>query len=593
MAHADTLDLHAHDDAHPPPSFWTRYVWSQDHKVIAVQYTCVAIAVGVVGVLLSNLMRLQLGFPGLFEFINAERYYQFITMHGMIMVIYLLTALFLGGFGNYMIPLMVGARDMVFPYMNMLSFWVYLLSVVVLLASFFVPGGPTGAGWTLYPPQSILPGTPGHGAGIVLMLVSLLIFIVATTMGGLNYVTTVLQARCEGMTLLRMPLTVWGIFIATILALIGFPALFVSGVMLLLDRTLGTSFFMPALVSLGQVTGYKGGSPLLFQHLFWFFGHPEVYIVALPAFGIVSDLISVHARKSIFGYRMMVWAIVVIGLLSVVVWAHHMFVAGMNPYFAFFFATTTLIIAVPTAIKVYNWVLTLWRGDIHLTVPMLFAIAFLCTFVIGGLTGLFLGNVSVDIPLSGTYFVVAHFHMVMGVAPLLVIFGGIYHWYPKVTGRMLDDRMGHIHFWVTFIGTYLIFFPMHYLGVLGMPRRYHHFEGYAFIPPSAHLLNEWITVMALVVATAQFIFIFNLAWSLKYGRAAGPNPWRAASLEWQTPQTPPVHGNWGEKLPVVYRWAYAYGANGGPHDYIAQNAPPEAGGIEPDHRGHEGKGVTA
>ncbi|MBS0452940.1 MAG: cbb3-type cytochrome c oxidase subunit I [Proteobacteria bacterium] len=596
MAHADTLDPHAHDDeghAHAPQSFWTRYVWSQDHKVIAVQYACTAIAVGVVGVLLSDLMRLQLGFPAVFEFINAERYYQFITMHGMIMVIYLLTALFLGGFGNYMIPLMVGARDMVFPYMNMLSFWVYLLSVVVLLSSFFVEGGPTGAGWTLYPPQSILPGTPGHGLGIVLMLVSLLIFIVATTMGGLNYVTTVLQARCEGMTLLRMPLTVWGIFIATILALIGFPALFVSGVMLLLDRTLGTSFFMPALVSMGQVSGYRGGSPLLFQHLFWFFGHPEVYIVALPAFGIVSDLISVHARKSIFGYRMMVWAIVVIGLLSVVVWAHHMFVAGMNPYFAFFFATTTLIIAVPTAIKVYNWVLTLWRGDIHFTVPMLFAIAFLCTFVIGGLTGLFLGNVSVDIPLSGTYFVVAHFHMVMGVAPLLVIFGGIYHWYPKVTGRMLDDRLGHIHFWVTFVGTYLIFFPMHYLGVLGMPRRYHHFEGYTFIPPSAHLLNQMITVMALVVATTQFVFIFNLAWSLRHGRVASPNPWRAASLEWQTPQTPPVHGNWGEALPVVYRWAYAYGANGGPDDFIAQNAPPEAGGIEPDHRGHAGEGVRA
>jgi cytochrome c oxidase subunit 1 len=590
MADADVADPH---EEHGPQSFWTRYVWSQDHKVIAVQYTCVAIAVGVVGVLLSNLMRLQLGFPGIFEFINAERYYQFITMHGMIMVIYLLTALFLGGFGNYMIPLMVGARDMVFPYMNMLSFWVYFLSVLVLMASFFVPGGPTGAGWTLYPPQSILPGTPGHSGGIVLMLVSLLIFIVATTMGGLNYVTTVLQARCEGMTLLRMPLTVWGIFIATILALIGFPALFVSGVMLLLDRTLGTSFFMPALLSMGQATEYKGGSPLLFQHLFWFFGHPEVYIVALPAFGIVSDLISVHARKSIFGYRMMVWAIVVIGALSVVVWAHHMFVAGMNPYFAFFFATTTLIIAVPTAIKVYNWVLTLWRGDIHLTVPMLFAIAFLCTFVIGGLTGLFLGNVSVDIPLSGTYFVVAHFHMVMGVAPLLVIFGGIYHWYPKVTGRMLDDRMGHIHFWTTFVGTYLIFFPMHYLGVLGVPRRYHHFEGYAFIPPSAHTLNELITVMALVVATAQFIFIFNLGWSYFRGKPAGANPWRAASLEWQTPQTPPVHGNWGPQLPVVYRWAYAYGVKGAPEDYIAQNAPPEAGGMEPDHRGRAGEGVAA
>ena len=574
MAHADTLDLHAHDDAHPPQSFWTRYVWSQDHKVIAVQYTCVAIAVGVVGVLLSNLMRLQLGFPGLFEFINAERYYQFITMHGMIMVIYLLTALFLGGFGNYMIPLMVGARDMVFPYMNMLSFWVYLLSVVVLLASFFVPGGPTGAGWTLYPPQSILPGTPGHGAGIVLMLVSLLIFIVATTMGGLNYVTTVLQARCEGMTLLRMPLTVWGIFIATILALIGFPALFVSGVMLLLDRTLGTSFFMPALVSLGQVTGYKGGSPLLFQHLFWFFGHPEVYIVALPAFGIVSDLISVHARKSIFGYRMMVWAIVVIGLLSVVVWAHHMFVSGMNPYFGFFFATTTLVIAVPTAIKVYNWLLTLWRGDIHLTVPMLFTLAFLLTFLSGGLTGLFLGNVVVDLPLSDTMFVVAHFHMVMGIAPVLTVFGAIYHWYPKITGRMLDDTMGKIHFWVTFIGTYAIFYPMHYLGFMGIPRRYYAIAGTNFIPDSAHLLNAWISIAAFVVGAAQLVFLYNLVVSYYRGRPAGGNPWHATTLEWQTPETPPKHGNFGKELPIVYRWAYDYGVPGVKSDFIPQNVPP-------------------
>ncbi|MNP93627.1 Alternative cytochrome c oxidase subunit 1 [compost metagenome] len=567
-----------HDDAgHPAPQgFLRRYVWSQDHKVIAVQYACTAIAVGVVGLVLSNLMRLQLGFPGQFEFINAERYYQFVTMHGMIMVIYLLTALFLGGFGNYLIPLMVGARDMVFPYLNMLSFWVYLLSVVVLMASFFVAGGPTGAGWTLYPPQSILPGTPGHGGGIVLMLVSLLIFIVATTMGGLNYATTVLQARCRGMTLLRMPLTVWGIFVATVLALLGFPALFVSGVMLLLDRTVGTSFFMPALVSMGQLSGHKGGSPLLFQHLFWFFGHPEVYIVALPAFGIVSDLISVHARKRIFGYRTMVWAIVAIGGLSVVVWAHHMFVSGMNPYFGFFFATTTLVIAVPTAIKVYNWLLTLWRGDIHLSVPMLFALAFVCTFVIGGLTGLFLGNVSVDIPLSGTYFVVAHFHMVMGVAPLLVVFGGIYHWFPKITGRMLDDRLGRLHFWITFLGTYAIYFPMHYLGVLGMPRRYYNFDGYKFIPPSAFSLNEFITVVALVVGAAQLLFIVNLAWSAWRGRPAGANPWRAASLEWQTPETPPGHGNWGSRLPVAYRWAYAYGVPGAAEDFIAQNAPPQA-----------------
>jgi cytochrome c oxidase subunit I len=574
---------------HEAKSFWTRYVWSQDHKVIAVQYACTAIAVGVIGVVLSNLMRLQLGFPAAFEFITPERYYQFVTMHGMIMVIYLLTALFLGGFGNYLIPLMVGARDMVFPYLNMLSFWVYLLSVLVLMASFFVTGGPTGAGWTLYPPQSILPGTPGNDAGIILMLVSLLIFIVATTMGGLNYVTTVLQARCEGMTLLRMPLSVWGIFVATILALLGFPALFVSGVMLLLDRTVGTSFFMPALLSMGQATQYKGGSPLLFQHLFWFFGHPEVYIVALPAFGLVSDLISVHARKRIFGYRMMVWAIVAIGGLSLVVWAHHMFVAGMNPYFAFFFATTTLIIAVPTAIKVYNWLLTLWRGDIHLSVPMLFSLAFICTFAIGGLTGLFLGNVSVDIPLSGTYFVVAHFHMVMGVAPLLVVFGGIYHWYPKVTGRMLDDRLGHLHFWITFIGTYLIYFPMHYLGVLGMPRRYYNFDLYEFIPASAYTLNAFITVVALAVGVAQILFIFNLAWSVRHGRPADGNPWRAASLEWQTPQTPPVHGNWGPMLPVVYRGAYAYGVPGAREDFIAQNAPPDEGGVEE----LEGEGARA
>ncbi|PUA18505.1 cytochrome c oxidase subunit I [Glaciimonas sp. PCH181] len=560
---------------HAPQSFFLKYIWSQDHKVIAIQYSCVAIIAGLVGLVLSNLMRLQLGFPGRFAGIDATHYYQFMTMHGMIMVIYLLTALLLGGFGNYLIPLMVGARDMVFPYLNMLSFWTYFLSVIVLMSSFFVPGGPTGAGWTLYPPQAILPGTPGYEWGIILMLVSLLIFIAAATMGGLNYVTTVLQARTEGMTLMRMPLTVWGIFVATILALLAFPALFVSGIMMLLDRTLGTSFFMPALLSMGKASAYNGGSPLLFQHLFWFFGHPEVYIVALPAFGIVSDLISVHARKSIFGYRTMVWAILSIGVLSVLVWAHHMFVSGMNPYFGFFFATTTLVIAIPTAIKVYNWLLTLWDGDIHMTVPMLFALAFISTFLIGGLTGLFLGNVSVDIPLSNTYFVVAHFHMVMGVSPLLVIFGGIYHWFPKISGRMLDDRLGKIHFWITFVGTYAIFFPMHYLGILGMPRRYYVFEGYKFIPSSAQSLNVFISVVAFVVAFGQIVFIFNLIWSTFRGKPAEANPWRAASLEWQTPTTPPGHGNWGPQLPVVYRGAYAYSLPGEQEDFIAQNTPPK------------------
>lgn len=557
-----------------PKSWITKYVFSQDAKIIAIQYSTVALSIGLVALILSWLMRLQLGFPGTFSFIDPDRYYQFITMHGMIMVIYLLTALFLGGFGNYLIPLMLGARDMVFPYVNMLSFWIYFLAVLVLVAGFFVPGGPTGAGWTLYPPQAILANTPGQQWGIIVMLVSLILFIIGFTMGGLNYVVTVLQGRARGMTLMRMPLTIWGIFTATVMALLAFPALFVGAVMMLLDRLIGTSFFMPAMVAMGERLAYKGGSPILFQHLFWFFGHPEVYIVALPAFGIVSDLISTHARKNIFGYRMMVWALVAIGALSFVVWAHHMYVSGMHPAFGFFFATTTLIIAIPTAIKVYNWVLTLWRGDIHFTVPMLFALGFIVTFVNGGLTGLFLGNVVVDVPLSDTMFVVAHFHMVMGVAPIMVIFGAIYHWYPKMTGRMLDDRLGKLHFWVTFLGAYLIFFPMHYIGLMGVPRRYHEIGAMAFVPPSVVTLNEFITITALTVGAAQLVFLFNLVWSIRHGQPSGGNPWRATTLEWQTPQTPPAHGNWGKTLPVVYRWAYDYSVPGAAQDFLPQNQPP-------------------
>src|SRR5229473_1153894 len=571
----DAIPLAEVDDVelYHPKSWVTTYVFSQDAKVIAIQYSITAIAIGLVALVLSWLMRLQLAFPGRFSFIAAGDYLQFITMHGMIMVIYLLTALFLGGFGNYLIPLMVGARDMVFPYVNMLSYWVYLLAVLVLVASFSMPGGPTGAGWTLYPPQAILSGTPGHQWGIILMLASLILFIIGFTMGGLNYVVTVLQARTRGMTLMRLPLTVWGIFTATVMALLAFPALFVAAVMMLFDRVLGTSFFMPSLVELGERLNYGGGSPILWQHLFWFFGHPEVYIVALPAFGIVSDLISTHARKNIFGYRMMVWAIVAIGALSFLVWAHHMYVSGMNPNFGFFFATTTLIIAIPTAIKVYNWVLTLWRGDIRLTVPMLFALGFIVTFVNGGLTGLFLGNVVVDVPLSGTMFVVAHFHMVMGVAPILVIFGGIYHWYPKVTGRMLNDTLGKFHFWVTFLGAYAIYFPMHYLGLMGVPRRYYELGEMAFLPPSAATLNEFITIAALITGAAQMVLLFNLIWSLFKGKLAGSNPWNATTLEWQTPQTPPAHGNWGRELPVVYRWAYDYSVPGAEQDFVPQNQP--------------------
>ena len=562
-------------DLYHAKSWITKYVFSQDAKIIAIQYSGTAIAIGLVGLVMSWVMRLQLGFPDTLSFIDPGQYLQLVTLHGMIMVIYLLTALFLGGFGNYLIPLMVGARDMVFPFLNMVSYWVYLLAVLVLVASFFVVGGPSGAGWTLYPPQAILPGTPGNAGGIALMLISLVLFIAGFTMGGLNYVVTVLQARTRGMTMMRLPLTVWGIFVATILALLAFPALLVGGIMLLLDSVLGTSFFMPVIIVAGERLAYDGGSPLLFQHLFWFFGHPEVYIVALPAFGIVSDVLATHARKSIFGYRMMVWAIVAIGGLSFVVWAHHMYVSGMNQYFGFFFATTTLIIAVPTAIKLYNWVLTLWRGDIHLTVPMLFCVAFILTFLNGGITGLFLGNVAVDIPLSDTLFVVAHFHMVMGVAPIFVIFAAIYHWFPLMTGRMLNNAMGQFHFWVSFVGAYLIYFPMHYLGFLGVPRRYFEIGETSFVPPSAATLNEFITIVTFIVGFAQMVFIYNVLRSIFKGEPSGPNPWRSTTLEWHTPDTPPGHGNWGETAPVVYRWAYAYAVPGAKDDYVPQHLSPD------------------
>jgi cytochrome c oxidase subunit I len=558
-------DVHLHH----PKTWIGKWVFSQDAKYIALQYSATAVGIGLVALVLSWLMRLQLGFPGVFDFITPEAYYQFITMHGMIMVVYLLTALFLGGFGNYLIPLMVGARDMVFPFVNMLSYWVYLLAVLVLVASFFAPGGPTGAGWTLYPPQAIL-GDAGRPGGIILMLVSLILFIIGFTMGGLNYVVTVLQARTRGMTLMRMPLTVWGIFTATVMALLAFPALFVACVMMLLDRLLGTSFFMPALVEMGQQLTY-GGSPILFQHLFWFFGHPEVYIVALPAFGIVSDLISVHARKNIFGYRMMVWAIVIIGALSFVVWAHHMYVSGHAPLFRLLLRDHDAdhrgadrdqglqLAADALARRHPPDAADALRARLHRHLRQRRA------------------DRAVPRQRRGRRAALGHdvrrraFPHGDGRGAGLVIFGAIYHWYPKITGRMMNEAMGQFHFWVTFLGAYAIFFPMHYVGLSACR---------GAIPSSASRLPDRAGGRAERLHLGRGAdrrlradgVPVQLLLEPGTGRPSGGNPWRATSLEWQTPETPPRHGNW-EALPIVYRWAYDYSVPGAPQDFIAQNDP--------------------
>jgi len=519
-----------------PKTFLGKYIWSQDAKVIAIQYAVTAISIGLVALVLSWMMRLQLAYPNSFSFIDPSNYLQAVTMHGMIMVVYLLTALFLGGFGNYLIPLMVGARDMVFPYLNMLSFWIYLFAVILLVISFFVPGGPTGSGWTLYPPQAILPGTPGATWGIIFMLVSLIFFIIGFTMGGLNYVVTILQARTRGMTLMRMPLTIWGIFVATILALLAFPALFVSAVMMLFDLLLGTSFFMPALVSMGQQASYTGGSPLLFQHLFWFFGHPEVYILALPFFGIATEILPVFSRKPIFGYKGLIAATIAIAALSVAVWAHHMYASGqvLLPFFSFM----TFLIAVPTGVKFFNWIGTMWRGSVTFETPMLFVLGFLITFLFGGLTGVILASPPLDFAVSASYFVVAHFHYVLFGTVVFAMFAGFYFWWPKFTGRMLDETLGKIHFWTLFFGFHLTFLIQHWLGIKGFPRRYADYlasDGFTF-------MNMVSTVGSGLLALSMIPFFLNIWQARNSPMVNTDDPWGyGSSLEWATSCPPPRH----------------------------------------------------
>lgn len=524
----------------------TKYVFCQDAKVIAIQYSITALAIGLVALVLSWLMRLQLGFPGYFAFIDVDHYYQFITMHGMIMVIYLITALFLGGFGNYLIPLMLGARDMAFPYLNMLSYWVYFLAVLTLVASFFAPGGPTGSGWTLYPPQAVLSGTPGHEWGILLMLFSLILFIAGFTMGGLNYVVTVLQGRTRGMTLMRMPLTVWGIFTATVMALLAFPALFVAAVMMLFDRLIGTSFFMPSLVEMGQHLKYGGGSPILFQHLFWFFGHPEVYILILPGFGIISQIISTFSKKPVFGYLGMAYAMVAIGVVGFAVWAHHMFVAGMDVNTRAYFMAATMVIAVPTGIKVFSWIATMWNGSISFKTPMLWATGFIFLFTVGGVTGVVLSNAPIDVALTDTYYVVAHFHYVLSLGAVFSIFAGYYYWIGKMSGRQYPEWAGKLHFWLTFIGVNLTFFPQHFLGLAGMPRRYPDY------PVAFAFWNEISSVGAFISYAATLFFFVVAIYTVFAGKRIGVNnQWGvgATTLEWSVSSPPPFHTF--EELPRI------------------------------------------
>ncbi len=570
---ATTAPVHAHA---APQGFIRRYVFSLDHKVIGIQYYFLALVAVFVGMFLSLLMRIHLIWPAvslpLFGVIKPETYLTLLTMHGTIMVFFVLTTAPQSGFGNYFLPIQIGAPDMAFPVLNMLSFWTTFVAFVVMLSAFFVTGGAPLHGWTGYAPLSAVPSAgPGEGLGADLWIISIAIFCIASLMGALNFITTILDLRAKGMTLMRMPLTCWAWFITAILGLLAFGVLLSAGILLLLDRNLGTSFYVPLINVNGQVMGHKGGSPLLWQHLFWFFGHPEVYIAILPGMGVASQLLSTFSRKPIFGYRAMVWAIMAIGILGFMVWGHHMFMSGMSPYSAFAFSIMTMAIGVPSAIKTFNWLGTIYKGRVRFHTPMLFAIGFVSLFVSGGLSGPFLAQPVLDIPLHDTYFVVGHFHLIMGVAAIFGIFAATYYWFPKMFGRMMNEGWGKVHFVITLVGTYSIFMPMHWLGMAGQTRRYSQFTEVAYqtklIP-----LQTFMTYAAFVTIAAQLIFLFNLFWSMKKGKKAVDNPWEATTLEWST-ATPPPHDNFGGHTPVVNHGPYEYSVPGAPRDFVMQTDP--------------------
>jgi cytochrome c oxidase subunit 1 len=575
-----------HHEHHHHETFITKYIFSQDHKMIAKQFLVTGIIWAVIGGLFSVIFRFQLGYPeSTFPWledilghwakggkIEPEFYYALVTMHGTILVFFVLTAGLSGTFANFLIPLQIGARDMASPLLNMMSYWFFFLASIIMFSSLFVQTGPASGGWTIYPPLSALgDASAGSKIGMDLWLVSMAMFIVSSLLGGLNYISTILNLRTKGMSMTRLPLTIWALFFTAVLGVLSFPVLLSGAILLLFDRNLGTSFFLSDIVVNGtKILPNEGGSAILFQHLFWFLGHPEVYIILLPAMGMSSEIISVNSRKPIFGYMAMVGSLFAIAILAFLVWAHHMFVTGLNPFLGSVFVLLTLLIAVPSAIKVFNWLTTLWRGNIRFTPGMLFAIGFVSLFISGGLTGIFLGNSALDLHLHDTYFVIAHFHIVMGVASFFGMFAGVYHWFPKMFGRYLNNTMAYIHFWITIVGAYLIFWPMHYEGLAGMPRRYYDFSNWESFKQFAEL-NQFISFVAAVVFLAQFVFIFNYFYSMYKGRrVTTQNPWGANTLEWTTPINP-GHGNWPGEIPEVYRGAYDYAKDG--KEFIPQNVP--------------------
>jgi len=588
--------VHDHDNDHEE-SFVSKYIFSMDHKMISRQFLITAIIMAVIAMTMSIIFRMQLAWPGeKFGFINAmlgdkwgkdgildpNMYLALVTIHGTIMVFFVLTGGLSGTFANLLIPYQVGARDMASGFLNMLSYWFFFVSSAIMTASLFIDDGPASAGWTIYPPLSALPeAIPGSKLGMTLWLISMTLFVVSSLLGGINYVVTVINLRTKGMKMTRMPLTVWAFLITAILGVLSFPVLVSCVVLLICDRSLGTSFYLSDIYIGGRPLDNVGGSPVLFEHLFWFLGHPEVYIVLLPALGITSEVIATSSRKPIFGYRAMIGSLLAIGFLSFIVWGHHMFMTGMNPFLGSVFVFTTLLIAIPSAVKAFNYITTMWKGNIQFTPAMLFSIGLVSSFITGGVTGIILADSTLDINVHDTYFVVAHFHIVMGLSAIFGMFAGVYHWFPKMFLRMMNKKLGYVHFWITLITAYGVFFPMHFLGLAGVPRRYYTNSNFPMFDNLVDI-NEIVTVCAIIGALGQGIFIFNFFYSIFKGKKAPMNPWRSNTLEWTAP-VEHMHGNWPGDIPAVHRWPYDYSKPGHDEDFVPQNVPMKDGEVELHH----------